>query len=173
MEKVTKWDAVGNFRNELETHLELCGNTLKTTKIQKNPFTLVVIDILVICAFASALLFTDFCLINGPYSSCCFGSPWDLLFLFSKMFENSHKHFCLSFFMFPSFKMVNSSKEIGLMSLHNFKTFALTHPFLCVNWFQLCTYQSMVNKKSCHPYMFFSPLQLSCIHYIFWPHRGF
>ncbi len=85
----------------LGTHLELCGNTLKTTKIQKNRFTLVVIDISIICAVASALLFIDFCLINGPYSSYRFGSPWDLLFLFSKMFENSQKHFCLSFFMFP------------------------------------------------------------------------
>ncbi len=156
----------------LGTQLELCENTLKTTKIQKIRFTLVVIDILVICALASALLPVDFCLINGPYSSYRFGSPWDLLFLFSTMFENSRKHFCLSFFMFPSFKMANSSKEIGLISSHNFKTFALTHPFLCVNWYPLCTYQSMVNKKSCHPYMVFCPLQLSCIHYIFWPRRG-
>jgi hypothetical protein len=69
--------------------------------------------------------------------------------------------------------MVNSSKEIGLISLHNFQRFAPTHPFLCVNCFPLCTSQSMVNKKSCHPYMFFGPLQLSCIYYIFWPRRGF
>jgi hypothetical protein len=62
----------------LGTQLELCENTLKTTKIQKILFTLVVIDILVICALAalaSALLSVDFCLINCPYSSYHFGSP--------------------------------------------------------------------------------------------------
>jgi hypothetical protein len=50
----------------LETHLELCGNTLKTTKFQKIRFTLVVIDILIICALASALLSVDFCFDQWP-----------------------------------------------------------------------------------------------------------
>jgi hypothetical protein len=100
----------------LGTHLELCWNTLKTTKIQKNCFTLVVIDILVICALASAFLSVDFLFDQWPILQVTILAHLEIYsFCFQQCLKIVMKHFCLSFFMFPTFKMANSSKEIGLI----------------------------------------------------------